>query len=156
MSFALYGPVKTWARGTYSPAINIHIAGDKMWIYRKDVGSFSLYDLNFNEITLLKSTTDFTRSHYLAIHRLNKLPEFYSGYGDGVSPRCPKPYGTCASELERYTYGSSTTELLCPNEPCDEGNVNDMLYDVITNKLIVSTSYSGNKIYLFDPDTKTV
>lgn len=156
MSFALYGPIRTWSIGSNPALFNIHLAGDKIWLYRQDVGRFSLYDLNLaNELAFLKSTTDFERIHYFAVHRLGKNPEFYSGYGDGVSPRCSKPYGTCASELERYTYGASTTELLCPNENCDEGNINVMYYDAKTGKLIVSTDNSGNKLYLIDPDTKT-
>jgi len=156
VSFALYGPVKTWSRGTASTGteMNVHLAGDKLLIYRQDTGRFSLYDLSFNEIALLKSTTDFSRIHYLALHRLGKNPEFYSGYGDGVSPRCQKPYGTCASELERYTYGSSTTELLCPNENCEEGNVHEAFYDAKTGKMIVNTGGNGNKLYLVDPETK--
>jgi len=157
VSFALYGPVKTWSRGTASTGteMNVHLAGDKLLIYRQDTGRFSLYDLSFNEIALLKSTTDFSRIHYLALHRLGKNPEIYSGYGDGTSPRCPKPYGTCAAELERYTYGSSTTELLCPNENCDEGNAHEAFYDAKTGKMIINASNSGDKLYLLDPEAKT-
>ncbi|MEM1523420.1 MAG: hypothetical protein QXU69_10345, partial [Thermofilaceae archaeon] len=65
------------------------------------------------------------------------------------------PYGTCASELERYAYGSSSTELFCPNENCEEGNVCEVYYDAKTGKLLVNTSGSGNKLYLIDPETKT-
>ena len=156
MSFALYGPIRTWTKASTSTEMNIHLAGDKVWLYRQDVGRFSLYDLNLaNELALLKSTTDFSRIHYFAVHRLGKNPEFYSGYGDGSSPRCSMPYGSCASELERYTYGASTTEVLCPVENCDEGNVYEMYYDAKTGKMLVNTSINGNKLYLVDPETKT-
>ncbi|MEM1925226.1 MAG: hypothetical protein QXH44_09170, partial [Pyrobaculum sp.] len=155
MSFALYGPIKTFARGAYGPEMTIQMAGDKLLVHRQDNQRFSLCDLDFNEITLLKLSIDFARIHPTVIHRIGKNPEHYSGYGDGQAPRCPKPYGTCASEMERYVYGSTTTELLCPNENCEEGNVHEIYYDARTGKLLVNTAGNGNKLYLFDPETKT-
>ncbi|MEM1523068.1 MAG: hypothetical protein QXU69_08575, partial [Thermofilaceae archaeon] len=135
--------------------VALHLAGDKVLLYLEGLGRFSLCDMSLNEIALINSTTDFSRIYYLAVHRYGKVPEVYSGYGDGASPRCPKPYGTCASELERYAHGSSSTELLCPNENCEEGNVYAVFYDAKTGKLLVNTGCDGNKLYLVDPNTGT-
>jgi hypothetical protein len=156
VSFALHGPVFKWTKtNTGYNEVSLHLVGDKILLYRQSEGEWALFDLNWNKVAVLKDTEDFARIHALNVHRLGKNPEHYSGYGDGRSPRCGLPYGTCAAELERYTLGASTTEMLCPNENCDEGNLGQCIYDSKTKKLICGSSGSGNKIYLLDPEAKT-
>jgi len=162
VSYGVYGPIKTIDKryATYHD-ISLKLFGDRILMYLQGNGEWSIYDLGFNKISTIKNSMDFARTFNLTIHRFGKLPELYTGHRDGDSPRCPSPRNTCASELERYVYGENTTEVICPNEGCDEGCIYVAYYDAKTGKILAGTSGgfpnigSGNKLYIIDPNTKT-
>jgi hypothetical protein len=129
--------------------------GDKILLYRSSESEHALFDLNWNKVVVLRSDCHVGRGYALNIHRLGKSPEHYSGGGGLGNTPCPAPYDTCAAELERYVLGATTTEVLCPNESCNEGSLGQCIYDSKTKKLICGTMADGNKLYLVDPETKS-
>ncbi|MEM4676096.1 MAG: hypothetical protein QXM12_07390, partial [Nitrososphaerota archaeon] len=140
--FAYHGPVLTEPRYGI-PTTYVHIAGDKILVYREDINKFSLFDSNFNEITSVENAVG--GIHYLAVHRSNVV-EYYSGAFLGL--RCPG-----GSELLRYVHGSNTVEGICPGESYREAMLSEIYYDAITKKLIIGTHDYGNKILVFDTNS---
>ncbi|MEM4547044.1 MAG: hypothetical protein QW328_09855 [Nitrososphaerota archaeon] len=140
--FAYHGPVLTEPRYG-NPRTHVHIAGDKILVYRRDTNKFSLCDSNFNEITNVENAIG--GIHYLAVHRSNVV-EYYSGAFLGL--RCPD-----GSELLRYMYGSNTVEGICPAESYTEAMLSEVYYDAVTKKLIIGTYGYGNKILVFDTNS---
>lgn len=155
MSFSLYGPIRIFdlQGGVFDDIIRL--AGDKIKFYRRDANRYALYDLNFNEITLIKSTYYFLRVHGLAVHRFGRSPEVYDAGYDCDAPSCQAQDG-CPNEIDRYVYGSTTLDYLCPGVGSWYNTVSRIYYDAKLNKLLVDTNARGNALLLIDPDTGEV
>jgi hypothetical protein len=95
----------------------------------------------------IKKTDDFARLYALHLH-VGWAAYHFFGYGDGMSPRCACPYGTCGAELEVCTDGGQCTTLCpAPRYSCDDGNFAAPFY--VPPYIYVDGHDTGVRIYKY-------
>jgi len=100
-------------------------------------------------VQFIKKTNDFARLYALHLH-VGGVAYHFFGYGDGMSPRCVCPYGTCGAEFEVCIDGGQC-QMLCPapRYSCDDGNFAAPFY--VPPYIYVDGHDTGVRIYKYTP-----
>ena len=102
-------------------------------------------------VQFIKKTNDFARLYTLHLH-VGGVTYHFFGYGDGMSPRCVCPYGTCGAEFEVCT-DDGQCSVLCPapRYSCDDGNFAAPFY--IPPYIYVDGHDTGPRVYKYALDS---